>query len=802
MNESSKNAELIKFLGITLVPLHFFFYYYQLLRKNLHINFLDHIYGSLATKLSMVNSSFLMNFLAMFILLLYAITSPLGKDKSLNKSVVVRKTVLGFTVILVSAFIFFILPYSLWGFCIYATGLSIGYYLYISNIATMLQLVQMNQADEFNAEKETFPQMIEKIETEHSINIPYHFYHKSKWHRGWLNFVNPFRAILVAGSPGSGKSFGTINLAIHQLIHKGYCLYVYDFKLPTLALEVFNGLWHYKELLKQQHGSIENWENKTGRAFPKYYQIDLKNPLRSNRINPIGSNLIVEMVDASESAKFIMQGLKGMDGGNDGGNKFFDQSAENLLTACIYYLKRKSNQYGKEFCSLPHVVELLQKPYEILFPLLMSDPYVKNIASTFNNAFEKGVFEQLQGQVDSLVIPMGQLSDPGIYWTFTGQDFDINISNPNNPSILVIGNDPDREETYGILLSLLNGKLTKTINKKGQLPLAVILDELPTLPFNSVSNLIATARSNKVACILGIQDTSQFVLRYGKEKADMIINMVGSIVTGQIRGDLAKTISECIGKINQEQVSESVSAQGISYSISTQLNEAVTVSTIANLSQGEMAGTISDDFVAPLQYKRFHGRIDALAHEASPTTKMPIKEIPELNPDFRKNTGETEEDRQNRVKIIVRENYEAIKKDLVLLQYLELIRFQFQRTESSDINLEIIAEGMLTYIMTANKHITKEGLSPQGEMFMNKLEVMNTLFQNNIADKIALCELESQERLEDGKIVQAAKKLYRNYDSVECKVLQTFYREFFQIYSSKAVQLPSEAYSEYDGDDF
>jgi len=226
----------------------------------------------------------------------------------------------------------------------------------------------------------------------------------------------------------------------------------------------------------------------------------------------------------------------------------------------------------------------------------------------------------------------------------------------------VIGNDPDREDTYGILLSLLNGKLTKTINKKNQLPLAVILDELPTLPFNSVSNLIATARSNKVACILGIQDTSQFVLRYGQEKANMIINMVGSILTGQIRGELAKTISECIGKINQEQVSESISAQGISYSVSTQLNEAVTISTIANLSQGEMVGTISDDFVAPLKYKRFHGKIDALAHEASPTTKMPIKEIPDLNPAFRLMKGETESDREMRVKILVRENYEAIKK--------------------------------------------------------------------------------------------------------------------------------------------
>jgi hypothetical protein len=747
----------------------------------------------------MVNSSLLINFLAVFMLLIYAVTTPLGKDKELNKSKIVKKTGLGFVLIVMSALIFMVLPYNQWGFYVYAVGLGIGYYFYMSNIAVMLQLVQMKKTEEFNFEKETFPQMTNKVETEHSINIPYNFYYKEKWHKGWLNFVNPFRAILVAGSPGSGKSFGTINLAIHQLIHKGYCLYVYDFKIPTLALEVFNGLWHYKELLKQQHGSIENWEHKTGKLFPKYYQIDLKNPLKSNRINPIGSNLILEMVDASESAKFIMQGLKGTEG-SDGGNKFFDQSAENLLTACIFYLKRKSNQYGQEFCSLPHVVELLQKPYEILFPLLMSDPYVKNIASTFNKAFEKGVFEQLQGQVDSLVIPMGQLSDPGIYWTFTGADFDINISNPKNPSILVIGNDPDREETYGILLSLLNGKLTKTINKKGQLPLAVILDELPTLPFNSVSNLIATARSNKVACILGIQDTSQFVFRYGKEKADMIINMVGSIVTGQIRGDLAKTISECIGKINQEQISESVSAQGISYSISHQLNEAVTVSSIANLSQGEMAGTISDDFMAPLKFKRFHGKIDALAHEASPTTKMPIKEIPDLNPAFRIMEGETEDDHQNRVKILVRENYEAIKKDLVLLQYLEIIRFQFQKEESHDINLEILAEGMLNYIIKTNKYITKDGLSPQGELFMDKLEILNTLFGNNIASKIALSEIESQDRLINGKILQAKKKLYTDYNSEECQGLQAHYKEFFQIYCSSSVTLPSDEY--YDGDDF
>lgn len=192
MNEQSKNAEFIKILGISLIPLHLFFFYYPLAKESLHISFLNHIYQSLSIRLFMANSSILMNALSMFILLIYAITTPLGKDKELNKVNVVSSTIGGFIIIVVSALVFFNLPYNQWGFYIYGIGLGIGYYLYMSNIAIMLQLVEMNKTQAFNIEKETFPQMTEKIETPYSINIPYHFYYQKKWHKGWLNFVNPF----------------------------------------------------------------------------------------------------------------------------------------------------------------------------------------------------------------------------------------------------------------------------------------------------------------------------------------------------------------------------------------------------------------------------------------------------------------------------------------------------------------------------------------------------------------------------------------------------------------------------------
>jgi hypothetical protein len=778
MEQQSQNTEGIKVIGYAIIPIHLFFAYFILFRHSTNIAFLDNIYLSLNPKIALIKNPFFAHFIALILFSIHALTTPIGKDRALMEKTVIRNTIFGLITIFLASLLFFVLPYSALGFLLYFLILAVGYYFFINHISLIMKLITMRKNDVFNFENETFPQMEEKIETEHSINIPYYFYFQGKWRKGWLNFVNPFRAILVAGSPGSGKSFGTINLAIHQLIHKEYCLYVYDFKLPTLAIEVINALWHYKELLKQRHGSIENWEKKHHKKFPKYYQIDLQNPITSHRINPISSRLVKEMIDATESAKFIMQGLSGAAANNEG--DFFQKSAELLLTATIYYLKRKSEQYGKEFCSLPHVIEFLKQDYEIFFPLLMSDMYVKGLATTFDRAFKGGALEQLQGQVDSLVIMLGQIVDPTVYWVFTGEDFDLNISNPENPSVLVIGNNPDRFQSYGVLLSLLNGKLTKTINKKGQLPLGIIVDECPTLPFESVSTLIATARSNKVACILGIQDLAQFVLLYGQEKANMIVNMVGSILTGQIRGELAKIVSECIGKINQTNIQESLSAQGTtSYSISDQQIEAVPVSTISNLDQGEMAGTISGDFKSPLKYRRFHGRIDAMDYQASPTTQMPIKSIPELNEKFKRMKNESEEDRNLRVEIAVRENYERIRKDINLILYLELCRFDIQKMDKvADIRLNLIGDAMLKYICKINQYQGENGLTLEGEKFKVKIDSMLTLFANQIRHFIYMEESEVQNKYANNSIVYAPKTLLTDFNSPTCKALQVQYNQF------------------------
>lgn len=777
MEQQSQNTEGIKFTGYVLIPIHLFFVYYQLFRYSTQIAFLDNIYSSLIPKIGLVTNPFFTHFICTVLFSIHALTTTIGKDRELEEKDVIRNTVLGMLTLFVASLLFYLLPYNRYGFLIYFSLLATGYYFFINHIILMLKLVTMKQTEVFNFENETFPQMEERIETEHSINIPYYFYFKKKWRKGWLNFVNPFRAILIAGSPGSGKSYGTINLAIHQLIHKGYCLYVYDFKLPTLAIEVINAHWHYKEVLKQKYGSIEQWETQTNKKFPKYYQINFDDPITSHRINPISSRLVKEMIDATESAKFIMQGLSG--GASKEGD-FFEQSAELLLTATIYYLKRKSEQYGREFCSLPHVIDFLNQPYEIFFPLLLSDIYVKGLATPFNQAFESGALEQLQGQVDSLKMNINSISDEKIYWTFTGEDFDLNISNPNDPSILVIGNNPSRSESYGILLSLLNGKLTKMINQKGQLPLGIIVDECPTLPFKSLHVLIATARSNKVACILGIQDLEQFVKNYGKEGANMIINMVGSVLTGMIRGDVAEIISKCIGKINQTNIQESLSAQGTtSYSISEQQIDAVPVSTISNLNQGEMVGTIAGDFATPLKYKRFHGKIDAMDFQASPTTKMPIKQIPELNEDFKRKLNESEEDRNLRLEIAINENRERVRKDIKLILYLELCRFELQKLDKvADIRLNLIGDTMLKHIFKINQFTDENGLNEEGEKFKAKFNALLTYYANNIQPDVIMQESDIKNRYENGNIIYASKKLLTNFESPVCQNLRVHYNQF------------------------
>ena len=331
---------------------------------------------------------------------------------------------------------------------------------------------------------------------------------------------------------------------------------------------------------------------------------------------------------------------------------FFVESPIVLFAAIIWYLKIYEN--GK-YCTFPHAIELLNKPYSDIFTILTSYRELENYLSPFMDAWKGGAQDQLQGQIASAKIPLTRMISPQLYWVMTGNDFSLDINNPKEPKILCVGNNPDRQNIYSAALGLYNSRIVKLINKKGQLKSTVIIDELPTIYFRGLDNLIATARSNKVAVCLGFQDFSQLNRDYGEKESKVIQNTVGNIFSGQVVGETAKTLSERFGKILQKRQSISINRQDVSTSINTQLDSLIPASKISNLSQGTFVGSVSDNFGEKIDQKIFHAEI-IVDHAKVNAEKKAYKKIPVINT-FKDSEG------NDIILQQIQRNYDQIKTD-------------------------------------------------------------------------------------------------------------------------------------------
>ena len=386
---------------------------------------------------------------------------------------------------------------------LYIFTMTAGYICLLMGGLWMSRLLKHNlMEDVFNNENESFMQETKLMENEYSVNLPTRFYYKKKWQRGWINVVNPFRATIVLGTPGRGKSFAVVNNYIKQQIEKGYSMYIYDFKFADLSTIAYN------HMMNHQNGY---------KVKPQFYVINFDDPRRSHRCNPIHPDFMSDISDAYESAYTIMLNLNKTWVQKQG--DFFVESPIILFAAIIWYLRIYKN--GK-YCTFPHAIELLNRRYEDVFPILTSYPELENYLSPFMDAWQGGAMEQLAGQIASAKIPLSRMISPQLYWVMSASEFTLDINNPNEPKILCVGNNPDRQNIYGAALGLYNSRIVKLINKKGQLKSSVIIDELPTIYFKGLDNLIATARSNKVAVCLGFQDFSQLVRDYGDKEAKVV----------------------------------------------------------------------------------------------------------------------------------------------------------------------------------------------------------------------------------------------------------------------------------------
>lgn len=559
-----------------------------------------------------------------------------------------------FTVLAVGFFLFFLnwwillLPISYLGNAtLYIFTMTAGYICLLMGGLWMSRLLKHNlMEDVFNNENESFMQETKLMENEYSVNLPTRFYYKKKWQRGWINVVNPFRATIVLGTPGSGKSFAVVNNYIKQQIEKGYSMYIYDFKFPDLSTIAYN------HMMNHQNGY---------KVKPQFYVINFDDPRRSHRCNPIHPDFMSDISDAYESAYTIMLNLNKTWVQKQG--DFFVESPIILFAAIIWYLRIYKN--GK-FCTFPHAIELLNRRYEDVFPILTSYPELENYLSPFMDAWQGGAMEQLAGQIASAKIPLSRMISPQLYWVMSASEFTLDINNPEEPKILCVGNNPDRQNIYGAALGLYNSRIVKLINKKGQLKSSVIIDELPTIYFKGLDNLIATARSNKVAVCLGFQDFSQLVRDYGDKEAKVVINTVGNIFSGQVVGETAKTLSERFGKVLQKRQSISINRQDVSTSINTQMDSLIPPSKISGLTQGMFVGSVSDNFNERIEQKIFHAEIvvdtDKVKREESNYQPIPI-----IN-DF------LDADGNDCMKQAILDNYNQIKEDVKLIVKDELER--------------------------------------------------------------------------------------------------------------------------------
>ncbi len=520
-------------------------------------------------------------------------------------------------------------------------GLTVtGYLLILTGGTRLSRLIKLNlNKDVFNSENETFPQEERLLENEYSVNLPTRYRLKGETRNGWINCINPFRSILVAGSGGAGKTYFVIRHILDQQIKKGYSIFLYDFKFDDLTKMAYN------KLLKYQN----NYKVK-----PAFYIINFEDLNRTHRCNPLAPSGMEDITDATEASRTIMMGLNKQWLTKTG--DFFVESPINFLTAVIWYLRKYDD--GK-YCTLPHVIELMQTDYDRLFAILETQPEIRVLINPFISAWQNNAKAQLEGQIASAKIGLARLASPSLYYVLTGNDFTLDINNPDAPKIVCMGNNPQKIETYGAVLSLYVNRMLKLINQKGKLKSSLIFDEYPTLVANLITT-ISTGRSNLISCTLGIQSIEQVKKEYGAEQAEIIAGICANIICGQVSGDSARKLTETFGKIMQDRQSVSINSSDTSISRSTQMDYAIPASKIATLSSGEFVGLVADSPNEKIPQKMFNGEIQN-DHEALAREDAAYVDLPQI-------AQVTAED--------VQANYEKIKKQVAEIVEAELKKLE------------------------------------------------------------------------------------------------------------------------------
>jgi hypothetical protein len=646
-----KIVDFTRLISVFILAIHFYICCYKAFEQwHWTATITNRIVGNIA-KTGLFNNMLRPKLAALLCLIISLVGVKGKKDEKINYRTITAYLLTGLLLYFISILCFYLHTNLSIIACCYMALTGIGYLLILTGGTYLSRILKEKlNKDIFNTDNETFPQEERLLDNEFSVNLPAKYNLKGKTRDSWINIINPFRGVLVAGTPGAGKSYFVIRHIIDQHMKKGFSMFLYDFKYDDLTVIAYNKLLKYRN-----NYPIE----------PTFYVINFDDLNRTHRCNPLDPQSMEDISDATEASRTIMLGLNREWIKKQG--DFFVESPINFLTAIIWYLRKYQNG---EFCTLPHVIELMQADYDQLFALLFKEPEIRALINPFISAYNNNAKAQLEGQVASAKIGLARLASPQLYYVLSGNDFTLDVNNPKEPKIVAMGNNPQKLQIYGAVLSLYISRMIKLVNRKNQLKSSLIFDEFPTIFFNNIDSLIATARSNKVATTLAVQDFSQLKKDYGAEQADVVTGIVGNIISGQVTGHTAKTLSDNFGKIVQDKDSITINSSDTSTTKATQLDYALPAAKIAALSSGEFVGIIADNPDQKIKLKVFHSEIQN-DHEAISNEEASYKAIPIIN-------QVTDED--------VKEAYNKIKNEIEDLINTEIAILKAKEVSDDDTN--------------------------------------------------------------------------------------------------------------------
>jgi YWFCY protein/Type IV secretory system Conjugative DNA transfer len=469
--------------------------------------------------------------------------------------------------------------------------------------------------DIFNRYNESFPQEERWLKGPYVLHLRARYTFRNQTRDSVVNLLDIFRGTLIMGVAGSGKTRHVFRPLIQQSLNLGMGAFIFDLKYDDLSRLTYNTLLQASKNLQRP---------------PAFYSINFDDLNRSHRCNPLDPAGMEDISDAAEMAKTILYALNRKWIGQQG--DFFVDSAISFCTANIWFLRRYEN--GR-YCTLPHLIELMQSDFYDLFSVLQSYPELETMMAVFTSALRDHTLDQLQGQVATARIALSTLASPRLYYLLSANDFTLDINDPNSPKVVCVGSNPQKQFTYGAVVSLIVTRLLKLVNRKGGVPCEIFLDEFPSFYAHGIHLTLAQARSNKVAVTLGVQDLSQLRMEYGRDHADAIFNLPANLICGQVSGDSARLVSERFGKILQEKNTTSTNSRDSSSSQSHQLDLAIPPSKISSLSSGEFVGMTADTPTQPIQLKGFHCHIpvDNRTMEKEEATWVPLPEIRTVTPE-------------------------------------------------------------------------------------------------------------------------------------------------------------------------